>query len=69
MGGAINDFNYFMSIATAETLYNQCDGLEYEHSSSLLDLRYVHMLYCQYIRCVSIMNFSYIIEERAFNLV
>ena len=29
-----------VSIATAEMLYNQCDGLEYEHSSSILDVRY-----------------------------
>ena len=29
------------SIGTATSLYNQCDGLEYESSSLVLDLRYV----------------------------
>ena len=29
------------NIATAESLYKQCDGLEFESSSNLLDIRYV----------------------------
>lgn len=30
----------FVTIATAEHIYKECDGLEFELSSSTLDLRY-----------------------------
>ena len=29
------------SVKTAKSVYEQCDGLEFERSSALLDLRYV----------------------------
>ena len=31
------------SKATAEVIYDQCDGLEYECSGGQVDLRYVHV--------------------------
>lgn len=35
-----NHFSFFMS-GTAEVLYDECDGTEFELSGNILDLRYI----------------------------
>ena len=38
-------------IGTAEHIYNQCNGLEYEHSGGQLDLRYS---FRKFLSCVMV---------------
>ncbi len=40
------------NVSTAESIYDQCDGLEYEHSGGTLDLRYFTNTYFMYVHCV-----------------